>query len=335
MTSTGIDETRSRPVEVVVSGYSSMDRIIKVLSPLHPGYTSLVANKDNAEAHFGGCSVNIAYGMSRLGHTAAPCIRVGEDQAGAEMIAFLEMGGVSSAGISVVPSETTPSCYLLEDDQGNHTTVYYPGAMDGKYAAELDPTIFEEAQLGVMTVGSRADNAEFLRQCQENDVPLAFGMKADMDAFPKDFLAEVLDYSKIIFLNRSEQETIEELFGLSSITELFGSGSLEHLIVTSGREGSACYQLEDGNVTQTTVPIVEDRKFVTAIGAGDAYMAGFLTGYLEGEPASVCAHMGSTLASFAVEAPGAVEGIPTREEFAKRLDTDKTPSEAVREEAEQ
>lgn len=307
--------------QVVLSGYTSMDRIIKVLTPLTPGYTSLVSNKDNAQAHFGGCPVNIAYGMARLEHTTAPCIRVGDDEAGEQMVAFLEGAGASSSGMSVVEAEATPNCYLLEDQDGNHVTVYYPGAMDGKYAKELDPALFAGAELAVMTVGAKADNVEFLKQCKAADVPLAFGMKADLDAFPKEFLAEVLPYASIIFVNHSERETIQEMFQLDSITDLFESGRLEHLVVTDGKRGSHCHEIKDGTVVRSTVPIVEDRSFVTAIGAGDAYMAGFLSGYLEGESATTCAQMGSTLASFAVEAAGACGGIPTRKEFEERFDS--------------
>ena len=48
-------------IDVLTSGYVSMDHIIKINTPAKVGFTSIVSNRSNTEIFYGGCSVNIAY----------------------------------------------------------------------------------------------------------------------------------------------------------------------------------------------------------------------------------------------------------------------------------
>lgn len=305
-------------IDAVISGYVSMDRIIEVDSPLRTGYTSLVRNRDNSAIHYGGCSINIAYGMARLGLTTMPCIRVGADYTEIGLERFLTEAGISTAAVSVVDDEMTSNCYLIEDAAGEHVTVYYPGAMDGRYFRPLDPGLFTGARLGVITVGAEPDNREFLDRCREQDVPVAFGMKGDFSAFPDGFLSEVLGYSSVIFLNRAESLAIREKLGLADITELFRSERLRYLVVTAGGEGSVCYERSRRGTSSVAVPVVAGGRVVDTTGSGDAYIAGFLYGYLDGRSAAECGRLGATLASFVVEARGCCTALPTSDAFWQR-----------------
>ena len=140
--------------DVLTSGYVSMDHIIKIASPLQVGYTSLVTNADNTKIHYGGCGVNIAVALSRLGKKGMPILRVGEDWETNGFKKFLEDAGVPLEGTKVLKDETTSTCYLLQDNNGDHVTVFYPGSMDKKYAGSIPDEFFEETRLGVITVAS-------------------------------------------------------------------------------------------------------------------------------------------------------------------------------------
>ncbi len=304
--------------DVLTSGYVSMDRIINTYTPLRPGYTSLVENSDNAKVYYGGCSVNIACALAKLGYSAMPCIRVGEDSAELGFTEFLKRSGVGTEALSVVEGETTSNCYLIEDAEFNHVTLFYPGAMDGKYARPLQPEIFQNAGIGVITVAAREDNIEFFDRCKQAGLPLVFGMKADLDAFPHDFLWEILCYSNILFTNESEQRTIEQEFGLSSITELFTKGRAEVIAVTLGAEGSLCFEKTAEGIKQSRLPVMPCESIVDATGSGDAYIAGFLYGYLQGKTPAECCEMGSVQASFVLERAGCLTNIPDSAAFAER-----------------
>lgn len=306
--------------DVLTSGYVSMDHMLKIKTPADIGFTSIIENKTNTKIYYGGCSVNIAYALCRLGLKAMPILRVGDDYEETGFKDFLEQGGVPTEATTHVADEITSVCYLIQDNNGEHITIFYPGSMDGKYAEPLDDEIFENAGMGVITVAAHSDNEEFFNKCRKHNVPLVFGMKCDFDAFPVPFLKELLLYSRIIFTNEAERATIEKLFGLHDITDLFRLGNAEIIITTYGKKGSTYYlRGENGSVESKCIPICDCTKVVDATGSGDSYIAGFLYAYLRDMPIADCCRMGSTLSSFTIEKEGCCTNVPTPDALMKRF----------------
>lgn len=305
--------------DIIASGYVSLDRIIRTKTLVRYGYTSIIENSNNARIYFGGCSTNIAYLAARLGLKALPIIRVGEDDyKETGFYEYLKNGGVCLDAVEIIPNETTSNCYLIADSNNNHITIFYPGAMDRKYAGNMKDEFFEEAQLGVLTVGSYEDNVEFCNKCMKHNVPLVFGMKCDFDAFPEEFFKKVLFSSKIIFTNQGEREEIERMFKLGAITELFEKGSAEIIVTTLGKNGSVYFQKTNEGIISNTVKAAEFEKVIDTTGSGDAYMAGFLYGYLYGMHVEQCCKLGSVLSSFIIETVGCTTNSPTREDLMER-----------------
>jgi adenosine kinase len=92
-----------------------------------------------------------------------PVIRVGEDDyRETGFYDYLQNAGVCMDAVEIVPNETTSNCYLIADSENNHVTIFYPGAMDKKYAKGMNPEFFKQSQIGVMTVGSYEDNLDFI-----------------------------------------------------------------------------------------------------------------------------------------------------------------------------
>ncbi|WP_313561231.1 carbohydrate kinase family protein [Ruminiclostridium cellobioparum] len=306
--------------DVLVNGYVSLDRIIRTSTPLRYGYTSLVENSDNARIQYGGCSTNIAYLMAKLNMKALPLIRVGgDDYIETGFYDHLKNAGVCMDAVEIVPDETTSNCYLIADSENNHVTIFYPGAMDRKYAKGMDHRFFKEARTGIMTVGSYEDNLEFYRQCKAWNVPLVFGMKCDYDAFPEEFFKEVLLYSKIIFCNECERGEIQRIFGLEDITELFEKGNAEIIVTTLGKKGSVYYHKTKDGILSGHITAAEFGKVVDTTGSGDAFMSGFLYGYLKGKSVKDCCSLGSVLSSFIIEKVGCTTNAPDEEAFLKRF----------------
>jgi len=304
--------------DVLTSGYVSMDRIIKVRTPLKTGYTSLIENKDNAKVNYGGCSVNIAYLLARLGLKSLPIIRLGGDYRENGFYDFLRDGGVCLDAVEIVEEDTTSNCYLIADKENNHVTIFYPGAMDQKYARPMRDEFFENARLGVLTVGSYRDNVEFFEKCKKHNVPLVFGMKCDFEAFPRDFFREVLLESSIIFTNEIERMEIEKLFGLQTITDIFGIGKARVIVTTLGKKGSLFYEKTGDTFETGSVRAAEFGKVVDTTGSGDAYMAGFIYGYIHGRKIRECCSMGSVLSSFVIEKVGCLTNAPDEYAFLAR-----------------
>ena len=302
--------------DVITSGYVSMDRIVKLDRPAKVGFTSLIENSTCSDICYGGCSVNIAYNLKKLGVDALPIMRVGDDYERIGFRKFLTDAGISLEATEIIHNERTSICYLLQDNEGQHITLFYPGAMNGRFASPLRDEIFDGAKLGIICVGSREDNENFFEMCREKKIPVVFSMKGDMNAFPRDFLKELLEYSTIISTNEIERATIESIFG-RNMEDLL-RGNCTHLITTLGADGSRCYTRENGSARCAEVPVCRMGKSVDTTGCGDAYLTGFVYGVLHGFSPKECAMLGSVHASFIIEMEGCCTAAPDEVAFLER-----------------
>ncbi|MDO4478618.1 MAG: PfkB family carbohydrate kinase [Lachnospiraceae bacterium] len=299
--------------DVLINGYVSMDHILKIETPARVGFTSIISNADNIKTNYGGCGPNIAVSLCKLGKAAMPIMRVGPDWEDNGFKDYLIKNNVSLEGTKVLENETTSTCYLIQDTNGNHITCFYPGSMDGKYAERADEKLFDGTRLGVITVGSRKDNKCFYEQCREHDVPIVFGMRVDFDAFPEPFMKELLENSNIIFANEAERDVICEINGGKSIPELLKNWKACVVVITLGEKGSLCYEHKGDEIIEHYIPICPVEKVVDATGAGDAYMAGFIYGWLNGEKVEKCCRLGAALSSFILQCVGCTTNVPTPE----------------------
>lgn len=308
--------------DAIISGYVSMDRVIKINTPAKVGYTSIVNNSDNAKIYYGGCCTNIAYLLAKLQKKALPIIRLGgNDLEETGFLKALEDVNVCLEGTTVIENESTSNCYLILDPNRDHITIFYPGAMDAKYAAPIDKKLFEESKLAILTIGGYKDNVEFFNKCKETNTSLVFGMKSDFEGFPVPLLEEILYYSEIIFTNEVEREEIEKLYKLNSITDLFELGNAKIIVTTLGKKGSMFYYKTKNGIETGSIGAAEVLPPVDTTGGGDAYVAGFIYAYLNGESIANCCRHGSVLSSFIIEKVGCITGAPTPYEFKERYNT--------------
>ncbi|WP_100486912.1 carbohydrate kinase family protein [Sporolactobacillus pectinivorans] len=295
--------------DVLTTGYVSMDRILKIQSPAKVGFTSIISNKDNSKINYGGCSINISVALCKLGKNALPIIRVGEDYEEIGFKDFLIDHHVPLNGLTKIDNEYTSCSYLVEDKEGNHMTLFYPGAMDKKYCRDPNDSLFAGTRLAVITVGPYDDNLAFFEKCKKYRIPLVFSMKLDFDAFPKEFLWDLLCYSTIIFSNEAERKAIEEIFKMD-ITGFFKEGHANIIVTTCGKDGSVWYTKEGETLTKGLVSAYQCKKIIDTTGSGDAYLSGFIYGYLENKRVNECAELGATLASFVLESEGCCTNLP-------------------------
>ncbi len=305
--------------DLITSGYCALDRIIKTETQPVIGKTSIVANKNHAEIYYGGCNVNVAYNLAKLGKIATPILRVGYDYESTGFHKYLKAGNVNLDAVKQLDCAATSSTYLIETPDNEHITLFYPGAMDKKHHIPYEDSWFKDAKCALMTVASLADNEDFLKQVKKHKIPLFLGMKMDSDAFPKNFLKACLDQVEVLFTNESEASCIVDLYNLKSLNELLTTlPNIKVIITTKGKQGSiATYKVSNSLETET-VGIVKTEKVIDTVGSGDAYIAGYIYGYLNNETIKKSMKYGSTLASFVIEGLGSTASSPTEDEFIKR-----------------
>ena len=106
----------------------------------------------------------------------------------------------------------------------------------------------------------------------------------------------------------------------TDMTDWFNLGKAKVIVTTLGKNGSRIFHKEeDGSVSVIEVPITKTAVGnVSAVGAGDGFVAGFLYGYVNGKSLQLCGQLGSTLSSFVIEKEDSTTNLPTLEQLLER-----------------
>jgi adenosine kinase len=141
----------------------------------------------------------------------------------------------------------------------------------------------------------------------------------DSDAFPKSFLKECLDSVEVLFTNESEAECIADIYDLESCEDLINSlAKIKTIIITKGKNGSRAIYKENNEFKYESVGIVKAEKVVDTVGSGDAFIAGYIYGYLNNKTIKESMELGATQASFVIEGLGSTTNSPTEIDLIKR-----------------
>lgn len=262
---------------------------------------------DNVSLQFGGTAGNIAYNLSLLSLPSEILGTVGHDAD--NYMEHLRSRGISTDAVAVAEGLPTATAYVITDAKANQISPFAPGA--GAVAYDRS---YPVAGCGLVMVSptSVADMERFPQEAKDAGVPCFFDPGQQTTALSKEVLRKGIEGSRALFVNDYELALIIEK------TEWNEREILEHvdlLVVTLGSEGSRLVTKEG----ETLVSAVKAHS-VDPTGAGDAYRAGFVSGYSSGLSDTVSARIGSTLAAFAVESIGCQNHTPTLEALKERYE---------------
>jgi adenosine kinase len=135
-----------------------------------------------------------------------------------------------------------------------------------------------------------------IEQARALDARLVFAPAQQIPAMPDDVLRAGLDQAWLVAGNDYELEMIRDRTGLS--VEDMSAGRM--VAVIKGAEGSEIHGLHGVAV----IPPARVDEAVDPTGAGDAYIAGLLTGFRAGASVEVAGRMGSVAAAYVVAERG-------------------------------
>jgi sugar/nucleoside kinase (ribokinase family) len=164
----------------------------------------------------------------------------------------------------------------------------------------------EDVELVHLGTGRPAYYARIASLAAELDRTVAFDPSQEIHYVyrPRSFRT-LLQHSTYFFANAAEVGHAKRFLRITSTKGLLRFTSV--VVVTLGRRGSAIYT-RDGT---TRIPRVPPKRVVDVTGAGDAYRAGFYAGLSRGFDLRRCGILGSSVASFVVEATGPQTNLPT------------------------
>jgi 2-dehydro-3-deoxygluconokinase len=307
----------SAPAEVVTLGETMA--ALRSTGPLRLG-GSLGLSVAGAES-------NVAIGLARLGHSVAWIGRVGDDEPGALVLRTLRAENVD-VGDAVVDHGRPTGLILFERRVGDVTRVqYYRSGSAGSaldvadlpsalvpaptpavlHMTGITPALGEVAARATRVGAERAREAGRLVSF---DVNYRARLWSAADA--RAALRPLAAMASLVFGSEPELALLADGPAASAATvadELLRRGA-QAVVVKRGARGATAYTA-DG---VTSVP-AHAIRVVDVIGAGDAFVAGYLSGVLDHLDEAGRLRRGAAVSAFAVGSVGDWEGLPTRREL--------------------
>ncbi|WP_330253493.1 sugar kinase [Nocardia sp. NBC_00565] len=272
---------------------------------------------------FAGAEATVAIGVSRLGHPSAWVGSVGSDAIGTMVLDRLRAERVDVAHCRIDPD--LPSGLMLRERRtADHIRVtYYRKGFAGARlsAADIDTTQISTARVLHLTgitpalstsaceaVHSAVDIAVDAGVTISLDINYRRALWSESDAAVE--LSKLVSRADIVFAGIDEAALLVPAASPAGMAESLAALGPSQIVVKLGSEGSLA--LYNGElIRQPAVPVTS----VDPVGAGDAFVAGYLAGVLDDGSISHSLHLAATCGAFAVSVPGDWQGLPSRHEL--------------------
>lgn len=319
-----------RRYDLLAMGRSSIDLYAADIGVPFPEIRSFAA-------YVGGCPTNISVGARRLGLRSALLTAVGDDLVGDFVLRFLEREGVETRYIPRKPGRRTSAVLLGVEPPDRFPLVYYRDncadielTIDDVRAAPIaESRVLLISGTGLSREPSRSATlwaaerarmhgaAVFLdldfRPTLWHDVR-AYGVMIRLALPLVDVVLGTANEVKAAALAEAEEVRIEH----AQISESRVAGEVERairtllergpraLVVKRGAEGATVHLAQGETIVAPAFPV----EVLNVLGAGDAFAAGFLYGYLKGWDWYRAARMGNACGAIVVTRHGCANFMP-------------------------
>ena len=301
--------------------------------------------------YVGGSATNIAVGTARLGVKSAMLTRVGQEQMGRFVRKTLADNGVDVSQVRPDPEKLTPYVLLAVRAIEDFPRLFaYGDAADlAVEEGDVDPDFIASSKALLVTgtplsrPGARAASVKAIEAARRGGTRVVFD----------------LDYRPVFWGVASHEQGGEMFVASEEVTEVYRSvlpdcdlvvGTEEEVRIAGGstdtREAlrsirgisGATIVLKVGAMGAIVFPgdIPEDLEngvrvpgfpveVFNSVGAGDAFMSGFLSGWLREEPPEECLRLGNACGAIVVSRHGCSPAMPTTEELEYFLSLEEKP----------
>jgi sugar/nucleoside kinase (ribokinase family) len=306
--------------KIVCVGNAVIDIIAKNSSDHTPD--GMTVFSDNIDMHLGGDAVNQAVSLKALGNEVRLYTSVGKDSLGQAFVAMLESAGLSTEGVFTDPAYPTTATIVTIGADGEHgcMTLRNGAAGNMRYDKDLLHVDFEGADL--LSIGSlfwskgqkQEDLTALFSAAKSNGLLTSADMVLDQSQMGLDDIRDALPFIDYLVPSLHEASYFTGKEKPEDIAEVFHSMGVKNVVLKLGAKGVFG---SDGQSTYY-VPTIAD-KVVDTLGGGDNFVAGFLTGIVDGKSMEEAIYFGSAAAAIAISDYGANGVVKSRQQVESYL----------------
>lgn len=305
-------------------GESTGPRVVtlgETMAMMRSGTIGSLAHLPTVDVGLGGAESNLAIGLRRLGVATAWVSRVGEDPLGTRVVREIRGEGVEVH--CMVDPERPTGLMIKSRPTATSTRVDYYRA--GSAASALSPAdvpdgLVEQAEIlhltGITPLLSETAHEALLAAVQR---AVSAGVRVSLDVNHRsrlgsrerlaELLGEILEHVDVLFGGPEELSlltpTVDETAHRALLHALATPG--RQVVVKLGADGGAA--LADGEIHDAPGNQVD---VVDTVGAGDAFVAGYLSAQLDGLDVPSRLARANACGALACTTPGDWESAPRR-----------------------
>jgi len=296
--------------------------------------------------YVGGSPTNTAVGAARLGLRAAVLTRVGDDHFGRFIREELIRCGVDVSGVITDPRRLTALAVLGIRDERRFPLLFYRENCADMALCEADVDVALVTRAGAVLINGTHLSQEGVRGASRKvaglaraaggrvvfDIdyrPVLWGLTAQ-DAGENRYVAsaavtrQLQEVAPLCDLIVGTEEEFHILGGSAdTITALRAVRTLTPalLVCKLGADGCVAFAGEIGGKLESGVKVPGfDVEVFNILGAGDAFMSGFLRGWLKALPLETCCRYGNACGALVVSRHGCAPAMPTWTELSSFLE---------------
>jgi sugar/nucleoside kinase (ribokinase family) len=307
-------------VDVLCVGQLAADILVRPVERVDFGVDT--RRVDGIDIKSGGDGLNVALGLAKLGNRVGFCGKVGSDQLGGHLAEVIRRAGIDDRGLCRTDETTTCACLVLINGSGDRAFFYHGGANELFSLADVDDALVAEASIvhvGGTYLLPRLDGegtARLFARAQAAGKLTSMDVTWDVTGRWLSVVEPCLPHLSYFMPSIREAERIAGTSDPARIAEFFEAKGVGTSVVKLGEKG--CYVKPRGE------PGVSVAAFPTHVvdttGAGDSFVAGFLTGVLKKWDPRRAAGFACAVAALNIQKVGATGGIPTFEEAVRFME---------------
>jgi sugar/nucleoside kinase (ribokinase family) len=267
---------------------------------------------ERMELHTGGCAANTGAALARLGVDTAIIGKVGNDGFGDFIVRRLAEQGADTRGVVHDAVTATSATMVMVHSDGERSFVHYYGTNATLSLADVDmdlalaSPILHVAGTLLMPAMDGEPVAQLLSRAKEAGITTALDTAWDTSGQWMELVGLSLPYVDYFLPSMEEARMLADgIESVESIADCFLERGVGVVALKMGEAG--CFVASrDG--TRFRVPAMQVTA-VDALGAGDAFVAGFLLGLVQKRDLMTCARLGNVVGGCCVSALGATTGV--------------------------
>lgn len=285
---------------------------------------------DTIELHTGGCASNTGVSLAKIGVDTSVVGKVGKDAFGDFIVDSLKKHGVDIRGIKRDDEALTSATQVLVHPDGERSFIHYLGANANFREEDVNDSLLEGNRIvhyaGFFVLSSLDGKpcARLLEKAKNFGAFVSLDTVWDSQGRWMDLLEPALPYLDLIIPSIEEARMITGKDKPREIARVFLDKGVGMVVLKMGDKGSYLRTKDEEIYT----PCYEV-KAIDAVGAGDAFVAGFLTGLLKGWDLEKTAKFANAVGALCVTAIGATTGVRDLEETLQFMESTPLAKESV------